>query len=123
MDKISGNYTDPRPIGRIESIEAVETQTYMLRWTIDETEKLLKKARKDDKALNRACMALWALHLGPLAAHRILADYITEEPVDQRPTDEQYAEMRLESDARKKGKDKAKSKSRKKGKHDASESI
>ena len=102
----SPSYTDPRPIGRIEAIEGAETQTYMIRWTCDQIDKLLKRGRKDDKALHQACMSLWALHLGPLAAHRMLADYVTGTPVDQRPTDEQYAEMRLESEARRKGRGK-----------------
>ena len=113
MPNISGNYTDPRKIGRIEAIDAVEMQTYMIRWTCDQIDMLLKKGRKDDKALNQACLSLWALHLCPLAAHRILADYVTGTPVDQRPTEEQYAEMRTQSERQRKA-------SRKKSNPDAS---
>ena len=90
-------YTDPRPIGKNEAIAGAEHQTFMIRWICDEVDKLLTKAKKDDTALAKACSTLWAMHLAPLAAHRMLADYITQEPVDHRPTDEQYDAMRQES--------------------------
>lgn len=78
-----------RPIGREAALDGATTQLAVLEFACEECRKHLDKAGKgDERMLRKATYLLWAMHLVPLAAHRMLQDYCTGELVDQRPDPE-----------------------------------
>ena len=77
--------TNLKPVGRQAALDGAEHQLAVLDFAVDECRKQLRKASKgDEKDVQRLCYMMWALHLIPLAAHRMLQDYATREPVDGR---------------------------------------
>ena len=92
--------TDLKPIGREAALDGAEHQLAVLEFAIEECGKIVGKARKgDEDALRKSAYMLWAMHLIPLAAHRMLQDYCTGELVDKRPDmDDDGAPVESESD-------------------------